>query len=61
MIIICKVASKIKQIKDTSEKCQTQSGEITINEEVKVNFFLQEFSASKIVMWECHVDKTTES
>ena len=41
-------------------QCQTQSSNIRIYPKVIVNFFLQEFSVTKTMMWECHMDNSTE-
>ena len=35
----------------------TQAVKFMTNNKVKINFFLQEFSAIKIVTWEFHVDE----
>ena len=35
---------------------QTQASNITTNLKVEINFARTEFSATKIVMWDCHVD-----
>ena len=38
---------------------ETQAGKFTISKKVNVDFCLPEFSATKIVTWKCHVDKST--
>ena len=38
-----------------------KAGNLTTNQKVKVNFCLPEFSVTKTMMWECHVDKYTKS
>ena len=38
---------------------ETQSGKFTTSKKVNIEFFLTEFSATKIVTWKCHVDEYT--
>ena len=42
-------------------KCQTKAGNIMTNKKVNVTLFRTEFSATKILMWEFHVEKSTKS
>ena len=37
----------------------TQAGKFTTSKKVKIDFFLLKFSVTKIVMWKCHVDEST--
>ena len=39
---------------------QTKMGNLATNHKVKVDFTLPEFSATEIVMWDCHVDNSTK-
>ena len=48
--IIRKIASKLKQKIDNNKQWQTQAGDFTSNEKVKINFGSPEFSATKIMM-----------
>ena len=41
-------------------KCHTQAGNITTNLKVKIYFTIPELSATKIVMWNCHVDNSAK-
>ena len=38
---------------------ETQAGKFTTSKKVNVDFCLPKFSATKIVVWECHVDEST--
>ena len=38
----------------------TQAGKITTNLKVIIDFNLTELSATKIVIWNCHVDESTD-
>ena len=38
----------------------TQSGNVTTSLKVKIFFTLPEFSATKIVIWNCHMDYLTK-
>ena len=38
---------------------EPQASKFTTSKKVNVYFCLPEFSATKIVMWKCHVDKST--
>ena len=38
----------------------TQAGSITTNVKVKTSFTLPDLSATKTVMWNCHVDDSTK-
>ena len=38
----------------------TQEGKITTNLKVVIDFNLPELSATKIVMWNCHVDDSVD-
>ena len=42
-------------------QCHTQTGNITTNLQVKIYFTLPELSATKIVMWDYHVDESAMS
>ena len=37
-----------------------KASNLTTNQKVKVNFCLPDFGMTKIVTWECHVDKSSE-
>ena len=39
----------------------TKADNITTNLKVKVNFTLPKISATNIVIWKCHIDKSTAS
>ena len=41
-------------------KWNTQALKITTNMKVKIDFTLPELSATKIMMWNCHVDESTK-
>ena len=51
-----KTIVKPQKEKDTMMKWNTQVGNILSNKKAKVNFFLPEFSVTKIVTWEFHAD-----
>ena len=38
---------------------ETQAGKFTTSKNLNVDFFLPDFSATKIVMWKCHVNDST--
>lgn len=59
-IIMVNMKSQIKKKKDAVTQWQAQAGTFTTDQKHKLNFFLQEFSATKIVTWECHVDESNE-
>ena len=40
---------------------ETQSGKFTTSKKVNLDFCLPEFSATKIVTWECHIRESTNS
>ena len=40
---------------------KTQAGKFTTPKKVNIEFFLPEFSVTKIVTWECHVNEYTIS
>ena len=42
-------------------KWKTQAGNFITNQKVKVYLCLLEYSATKIVTWECNVDDSSES
>ena len=54
-----KLKSKLKSKETVETTWETQSGKFTTSKKVNVDFCLPEFSATKIVMWKCHVDKST--
>ena len=60
-IIMVNMKSQIKKKKDAVTQWQAQAGTFTTDQKHKLNFFLQEFSATKIVTWECHVRESTNS
>ena len=37
---------------------ETQAGKFTTLEKANIDFCLPKFSATKIVTWECHIDKS---
>ena len=39
---------------------ETQAGKFTTSRKVNLDFFLPEFSATKIMKWKCHVDEYTK-
>ena len=59
MIIIGKMTSKIQRKTNSTIEWQTQFTKFTTNEKVKINLCQPEFSGTKIVIWECHVDEYT--
>ena len=56
MIIIVYMMSKTINKKDIAMQWQTQDGNFTTDQKVKINFCPPEFSATKVVTWECHLD-----
>ena len=50
------LVSKLNLKEDNVMQCHTQEGNITTNLKVKIDFTLHELSATKIVMWNFHVD-----
>ena len=52
--------SKLKTKKRAVTQWQLQACDHTTNNNFKVNFYLPEFSATKIVTWACHVDYSSE-
>ena len=38
---------------------ETQAGKFTTSKKADIDFFLPEFSATKIVTWKSHVDEST--
>ena len=55
------MASKLKHKETAKTLWETQSGKFTTSKKVNVDFFLPEFSATKIVTWIFHVDESTNS
>ena len=49
MIVMGSPATKLQIIKDTADQWNTQTGILTTNLKVKMDFTLPEFSATKIV------------
>ena len=56
----CKPGIKLKWKKDVATQWKMKPRKYTTNQQVKANFCLPEFSVTKIVMWECHVDDSSE-
>ena len=60
-ILTIRLISKRKKIKYDVTQQKIQLGNLTTNHKVKVNLCLTESRATKIVMWDCHMDDSTES
>ena len=58
-IVIGKLTSKLKSKEIVENTWETLARKFTSSEKVHVDFFLPEFSATKILTWKCHVDKST--
>ena len=54
------LTSKLKCNNSTTPMWQTQTGKFTTNNMTMVDFFLPEFSVTKIVTYKFHVDDSTE-
>ena len=61
MIIIGSLIKKTNPKEDTLIRWHTQVGGITTNLKFKIDFTLPKISATRIVMWKCHVDDSTKS
>ena len=60
MILTRRIISKLK-IKEVSViQWHTQAGNINTNLRVRIDFALPEFSAKKIMMWECYMDNSSK-
>ena len=59
-IIMGIIINKRTHLKDAAMQRHTQVGKITTNLKVKIYFTLPELSATKIVMWDCHVDDSAK-
>ena len=51
--------SKLKTKEAEKNTWETQAGKFTTSKKVNIDFFLPEFSATKIVTWKCHIDDST--
>ena len=59
-IIVTRIlVEKLCPEKDAVMQWQTQTGKISTNFRVKVNFTLPALIATNVVMWKCHVDDST--
>ena len=54
-IVIIKITTKLKTIKDTAVQWKIQAVDPITNLKVKIYFTLPEFSLTKVVTWEFHV------
>ena len=55
-VVMRRIIAKINPKKDYVIKWHTQAGNIATNIKVEIYFTLPEFSATKIMTWNCHVD-----
>ena len=55
-IVMRRLIEKLNTKKDNLIQWHTYAGNINTNLKVKIDFTLPEFSTSKIVTWNCHVD-----
>ena len=53
------MTSKLKTKQSAKTTWGTQVGKFTSLKKLNLDFFLPEFSATKIVIWKCHIDKST--
>ena len=54
--LMIKLIRILKTKEDYVMEWHNQAGDITTNLKVKIDFTWPEFSATNILMWECHVD-----
>ena len=55
-----KMTSKINLDRGIATTWNIRVGNFTTTENVKIDFFLPEFSAMKTLTWKCHIDNSTE-
>ena len=55
-IVMIRLISKLNPKEDAMVLCHKQAANITTNLKVKTYFTLPEFSTTKILIWDCHVD-----
>ena len=53
-----RLTTKHKTLKGSVIKWKTQAGNISTKLKAEIDFTLPEFSATKIVTWECHEDES---
>ena len=56
-----KLTKKLKPKDSTETTWENQAGKFTTSKKVNIEFYQPEFGATKIVTWECHVAKSTNS
>ena len=59
MIVMGSLITKLNPKEDAVVQWHTQVGVITTNLKFKIDFTLPELSATRTVMWKCHVDDST--
>ena len=59
-ILIVKLTSKIKWKERAETNWETEHRNFITSKRVKIDFCLPDFSATKIVTWKCHVEKSTK-
>ena len=59
-IVIVRLVKNINLQKYDVMQCHTQSGNITTNIKVKLDFTLPTLSATNVVTWKCHVDDSSK-
>ena len=59
-IVTRKIITQLNYKENAVMQWHTQAGKITNNMKVKIYFTSPEFSAKKIVTWNCHVDDPTK-
>ena len=59
MIAMGRLITKLNPKEDDVIQCHTKVGGITTNIKFKIDFTLPELSATRTVMWKCHVDDST--
>ena len=60
-IVMGRPIEKLHPEQDALIQWNTQAGNITTNNKVKVNFTLKALSAKFFVTWNCHVDDSNKS
>ena len=60
MILTRRIISKLKTKEVAVIQWYTQAGNINTNLRVRIDFALPEFSAKKIMMWECYMDNSSK-
>ena len=56
-----KLTPRLKSKETAIIMWEMQVGNFMTSKKVNIDFFLPEFSATKILMWKCHVDESTNS